>query len=55
MVAFHKDFSEYATCSRCGLKKLCGKVGRHMVCWSCSQKNFNGLRNYNKELINDDT
>ena len=49
MVAFHKDFAEYATCSRCGLKKLCGKVGRHMVCYSCANNNFNGLRRINND------
>lgn len=50
MVAFHKDFAEYATCYRCGLKKLCGRLdGRHMVCWSCSQGNFRGLKNINKK------
>lgn len=49
MVAFHKDFAEYATCYRCGLKKLCGKVGRHMVCYSCANNNFNGLRRINND------
>lgn len=49
MVAFHKDFAEYATCYRCGLKKLCGKVGRHMVCWSCSKGNYAGLKKINNK------
>lgn len=49
MVAFHKDFSEYATCTVCGLHKYCRRDGRRMLCYSCDQKNYNGLRKVNHE------
>lgn len=49
MVAFHKEYSEYATCSRCGMKKNCKLEGRHFICYSCDNGNFNGLKNIKKK------
>lgn len=40
----HPEYSEYATCSKCGHKKYCMLIGKHYVCYSCHYKNFNGLR-----------
>ncbi len=47
MTSSHPEFSEYATCTVCGMKKLCRLDGRHFVCYSCSIKNFKGLRRKN--------
>lgn len=40
MTAFHPEFNEYATCSKCGLKKYCKLDGRHFICFSCSHGNY---------------
>lgn len=41
----HPRYNEYATCYLCGHKKYCLINGNHdYVCYSCDNKNFNGLR-----------
>ena len=44
MVNYRKIYSEYATCSKCGMKKNCKLEGRLFICFSCSNGNFNGLK-----------
>lgn len=40
-----KIYSEYATCSKCGLHKYCKMDNRRFVCYSCDNGNFKGLKN----------
>lgn len=41
----HPRYNEYATCYLCGHKKYCNINSEHeYICYSCDQKNFNGLR-----------
>jgi hypothetical protein len=41
----HPEYSEYATCTVCGLHKYCRQVNRYFVCYSCDNGNFKGLKN----------
>ena len=41
----HPEYEEYATCSKCGLKKMCVLAGRLYICFACDHGNFKGLRN----------
>ena len=47
-----KDYTEYATCTVCGLPKYCRQVNRYFICYSCEHGNFAGLRKVNRELVN---
>lgn len=49
MTQMHKEYSEYATCHRCGHKKYCMLEGKHYTCYSCHYMNFNGLRKVNDD------
>ena len=40
MVAFHKEYNEYVTCSICGLKKYCKPKGQHYICYACEHGNI---------------
>jgi len=40
MTCFHKDYKEYATCVKCGLKKYCKHEGKVMICYACAHGNF---------------
>lgn len=44
MTLSHPEYNEYATCTVCGQKKYCRLDGKHFVCYSCDNGNFNGLR-----------
>ena len=48
----HPEYSEYATCAVCGLKKFCRLAHGRFVCYSCDNGNFNGLKKVNRELVN---
>lgn len=37
-------YTDYATCSVCGLKKFCKLDMSRFLCYSCSNGNFSGLR-----------
>lgn len=41
----HPEYSEYATCTVCGMHKYCKPVNRYFVCYSCDNGNFKGLKN----------
>ncbi len=41
----HPEYTEYTTCTPCGLKKMCRLDGGRYICYSCDHGNFNGLRN----------
>ena len=43
----HPEYSEYSTCTVCGLHKYCRQVNRYFVCYSCEHGNFAGLKNIN--------
>lgn len=45
----HPEYSEYATCTVCGLHKYCRQVNRYFVCYSCEHGNFKGLNNIKKK------
>jgi len=45
----HPEYSEYATCTVCGLHKYCRQVNRYFVCYSCEHGNFAGLKNIKKK------
>lgn len=38
------EYSEYATCTVCGMHKFCRQVNRYFVCFSCDHGNFNGIK-----------
>lgn len=40
MVAFHKEYKEYVTCTVCGFKKYCKPNGQHFICYACANGNF---------------
>lgn len=48
MSSSHPEYSEYATCTVCGLHKYCRQVRRYFVCYSCDHENFAGLKNIKK-------
>lgn len=45
----HPEYSEYSTCTVCGLHKYCRQVNRYFVCYSCEHGNFEWLKNINKK------
>lgn len=43
----HPEYSEYATCTVCGMHKYCKPFARYFMCYSCACNNFKGLKNIN--------
>ena len=40
MTSCHPEYSEYATCFICGMKKYCKPDGKNYICYACSNGNF---------------
>jgi len=40
MANFHKEFSDYVTCTICGMKKYCKQEDKRFVCFACANGNF---------------
>lgn len=47
MTAFHPEYGEYVTCSKCGLKKYCKYNGKITICYACDHGNFPKFKNTN--------
>lgn len=47
MTAFHPEYSEYATCCKCCLKKYCKEYGKRTICYACDHGNFPRFKNTN--------
>ena len=45
MTYFNKEYSEYATCFKCGLKKYCREDGKRTICFACDHGNFPRFKN----------
>ena len=48
MTYFHKEYSEYATCCKCGLKKYCREDGKRTICFACDHGNFPRFKKNNE-------
>lgn len=40
MTSCHPEYSEYATCSKCGLKKYCKQDKNRFICFACAHGNY---------------